>query len=275
MDEYNRKIKGGMKIENLALGNKGVYVGLPILMIAFAEMLIYSGTIREGLWIHTAIMIGLFFSMLIVRNEEIRKTYQALMLLPILRLISLSIPVFFDMTLYSFLIIYISLAIPVMITAVNQKFTLEEIGINLKRIWLYLPLSVLISFVLAFVEYQINRTNYLIPDLSLLNLLKLTVVMVFFVGLLEEIIFRSILQTRLSKIFGAGIGIMLSSILFGLMHSGYEIFYEVIYAFFIGIIMGYLFYKTKSLPLTALIHGFSNVFLFGFIPYLGPGLGLL
>lgn len=68
---------------------------------------------------------------------------------------------------------------------------------------------------------------------------------------------------------------MLSSILFGLMHSGYEIFYEVIYAFFIGIIMGYLFYKTKSLPLTALIHGFSNVFLFGFIPYLGPGLGLL
>lgn len=261
-------------MENLDFRSKATYVGLPILIIAVTEVLIYSGMIREALWIHTAILVSLFFSILLIKNEEIKKTYQALLLLPLLRLIGLSAPVFSNIPLYSLLFIYILLAIPTSIAALNQKLTRKEIGINLKKIWLYLPLSVLISFGLALIEYQIKQTGYLIPDLSLLNLLKLTLVMVFFAGLVEEIIFRSILQTRLSKVFGAGEGILLSSMLFGLMHSGYEIFYEVIYAFFVGAFLGYTFYKTRSLPLITLIHGFLNVFLFGYLPYFEPRLKL-
>lgn len=262
-------------MENLGFRSKGIYAGLPILMIAFAEILIYSGILKEALWIHTAVVIGLSFSTLSTKNEDFRKMYQALMLLSILRLVSLSMPVFFDTTLYSFIFIYAPLAISAAITAIHQKLTREEVGITLRRMWLYFPLAILISFGLALVEYQVTMTDYLIPDLSPLNLIKLTVVMVFFVALVEEFIFRSVLQTRFDKIFGAGKAILLTGILFGLMHSGYGLSYEIIYTFFIGIFMGYLFYKTKSLPLIVLIHGFLNVFLFGFIPYLGPGLGLL
>ncbi len=262
-------------MKDLDFGSKRIYLGLPILLIAFAEILIYSGMIKEALWIHTAIAMGLFFSTISLENEEFRKTYQALMLLPILRLVSLSMPVFFNTTLYSFFFIYAPLAISAAIIAVHQKLKREEVGITLKRMWLYFPLAILISFGLALIEYQIMRNDYLIPDLSPLNLIKLTVVMVFFVALVEEFIFRSVLQTRFDKLFGAGKAILLTGILFGLMHSGYGLSYEIIYTFFIGIFMGYLFYKTKSLPLIVLIHGFLNVFLFGFIPYLGPGLGLL
>ena len=93
--------------------------------------------------------------------------------------------------------------------------------------------------------------------------------MVFLVGLVEEFIFRSVLQTRFTRVFGAGTAIALSGILFGLMHSGYGLSYEILYTFFVGILMGYLFYKTKSLPLIALVHGSLNVFLFGFIPHMG------
>ena len=262
------------KSGNLEIRNKEIYVGIPILTIAFAEMLIYSGRIKEAVWVHMILLMGLSLSITLMRNEEVHKTYQALMLLPLLRLVSLSMPVFFDITLYSFIFIYAPLAVPVAIAAVYQQLTLEEMGITFRRIWLYFPLSVLIGAVLGVGEYMVIQTDYLIPDLSPLNLLKLTVVMVFFVGLVEEVIFRSFIQTRLNKIFGAWGGILLSSMLFGVMHSGYGTFDEVLYTSFVGVIIGYMFYKTRSLPLITLIHGFVNVFLFGIIPHLGPGLGL-
>ena len=126
----------------------------------------------------------------------------------------------------------------------------------------------MLGLLLAEGEYLIIRTNYLIPDLSIFNLLMLSIVMIFFVGLVEEIIFRSILQNRLQMVFGNWTGLIFTSILFGLMHSGYGNIYEVLYASFVGLFIGYLFYRTRSLPLVAMIHGFINVFLFGIIPLL-------
>ena len=92
--------------------------------------------------------------------------------------------------------------------------------------------------------------------------------MIFFVGLVEEIIFRSILQNRLEIVLGNRKGLIITSILFGLMHSGYGNINEILYATFVGIFIGYLFYRTRSLPLVTLIHGFINVFFFGIIPLL-------
>jgi membrane protease YdiL (CAAX protease family) len=221
------------------------------------------------------LLMGLSLYVTLIRDKEIHKTYQALMLPPLLRLVSLSMPIFFDITLYSFIYIYATLAAPVVIVAFYQQLTREELGITLRRIWLYFPLSVLIGAGLGVGEYMVIQPDHLIPDLSPLGLLKLTVVMVFFVGLVEEVIFRSVLQTRLNKIFGAGGGILLSSMLFGVMHSGYGTFYELLYMSFVGVVIGYIFYKTRSLPLIVMIQGFVNVFLYGVIPFLGPGLGIL
>ena len=61
--------------------------------------------------------------------------------------------------------------------------------------------------------------------------------------------------------------LIITSLLFGLMHSGYGTFNEMLYTGFAGLIMGLLFYKTKSLPFVAVLHGFINVFLFGILPY--------
>ena len=47
------------------------------------------------------------------------------------------------------------------------------------------------------------------------------------------------------------------------MHSGYGNIYEIVYASFVGLVIGYLFYRTRSLPLAVMIHGSINIFLFG------------
>jgi uncharacterized protein len=59
------------------------------------------------------------------------------------------------------------------------------------------------------------------------------------------------------------------------MHSTYGTPYEIVYTFFLGGFLGYLFYRTRSIPLVVMIHGSINVFLFGIIPHTGPIFGLI
>ncbi|TFG27860.1 MAG: CPBP family intramembrane metalloprotease [Promethearchaeota archaeon] len=74
-------------------------------------------------------------------------------------------------------------------------------------------------------------------------------------GIWEEVMFRGIILTLLAKKYSEKKSVIISSILFGLMHlfnllSGGNIIItviQVIYATFFGIVFGYLFIKTKSL----------------------------
>lgn len=239
----------------------------PILSITLAELLIFLGQMGAAVWIHIFTLIALSLSNIVLKDPEIHRIYQAFMLLPVLRLVNLSMPIFFDTTLYTFVFIYGPLAIPVAVIVLHQRDSLENIGITLKHIVPYMFLSVPLGFLLGFGEYLTIRTGYLIPDLTFTNLLELTIIMVFFVGFIEELIFRSILQTRLENALSLWEALLITSILFGLMHSGYGTIQEILYTGFVGFVMGLAFYKTKSLPFIAVIHGFVNVFLFGILPH--------
>lgn len=261
--------------EKTGLLQKLFSAGAPIIAIAFAELLIFSGRIKEAAIAYTLLLIILSVSIIASKNLEIRKVHQALILLPILRLINLSMPVYFEANLYSFIFIYLPLTIPITIIAIYQEIPGEGKMDFLKKIIIYLPFSLLTGLIIAEIEYLIIQTKPLIPDLSPVNLLQLVIIMIFVVSLIEEIIFRGIIQTRLEKFLGPTGGILLASLLFGVMHSSYGTLYEIAYTFLVGGVLGYFFYRTKSLPLVVMIHGFINIFLFGLIPHLGSGLGLM
>lgn len=240
---------------------------LPVLGITIAELLIFSGRMGAAVWVHIGIVISLSLSDIFLKDPEVHRIYQALMLLPVLRLINLSMPIFFETTLYTFMFVYGPLAIPVIIIILHQRDSLEQIGITMKNFVPYMLIAVPLGFLLGFGEYLTIRSGYLIPDLTFVNLLKLTFIMVFFVGLVEELIFRSILQSRLEKSLSVREALLITSLMFGLMHSGYGTFQEILYTGFVGLIMGLAFYKTRSLPFIAVLHGFVNVFLFGVLPH--------
>ena len=93
---------------------------------------------------------------------------------------------------------------------------------------------------------------------------------IFFVGIVEEFIFRSSLQTILEERLGSVAGLLLASVIFGFMHSGYRLPQELLYVSFAGVIFGLLFWLTKSLPIISLAHGVTNISLFLVVP-LEPG----
>jgi len=262
------KMSENLKEKTPEIENKWVYLAIPIVAISLAELMIYSGRKLEAMGIYALVLLGLSFSIIYIKNKDIQKTYQSFLLLPILRLVDFSMPLFYEEKLYNLIFIYCLLAIPVSIAAINQEFTPAQLGITFKKIGIYIPLSIFMGLLLGAGEYIIVGKNPLIPDLSILNLINLTIIMVFLVSPIEEMIFRSVLQTRLEIVLGSREALIVTSILFGLMHSGYGSIYEIFYITLVGAVIGYLFYGTRSLPLVALIHGFMNVFFFGILPLL-------
>lgn len=61
------------KLKKPETRNKKVYAGIPILAIIFAEILIYFGRVKEALWIHIIILMGLSLSITLMKNKESTK----------------------------------------------------------------------------------------------------------------------------------------------------------------------------------------------------------
>jgi membrane protease YdiL (CAAX protease family) len=247
-----------------------LFTAIPIVFIGLAELLIFAHKMQIAIWIHIGVLIALSLSDIIIKDLKVYRIYQALMLLPILRLVNLSMPVFFNTTLYTFVFVYAPLLVPLVIILINQRSSFEHMGITAKNLPAYIILSIPLGFLLGLGEYLTIHPGYLIKELSIVNLLILIFIMVFFVGLVEEVIFRAILQTRLEDALGVKEAVLIAGLLFGLMHSGYGTSHEILYTGFVGLFMGFAFYKTRSLPFVVVLHGLVNVFLFGLLPhYLG------
>lgn len=74
--------------------------------------------------------------------------------------------------------------------------------------------------------------------------------------ILEELIFRGIILDGLLKKYSPEKSILLSSFLFGLAHLNP---WQFVTGFIIGIFAGWIYYKTKSLLLTIIIHATANL----------------
>ena len=72
---------------------------------------------------------------------------------------------------------------------------------------------------------------------------------------LEEMLFRGIIQESLTRKFGAFRGILVSSAVFGIIHINPP---QAVNAFFIGIMLGYIYYMTRSLVPVIFIHAVNN-----------------
>lgn len=72
---------------------------------------------------------------------------------------------------------------------------------------------------------------------------------------LEEILFRGIVQDSLTEKLGPLRGILIGACVFGIVHI---IPQQVINAFFVGIVLGFIYYRSGSLVPVILIHMINN-----------------
>jgi membrane protease YdiL (CAAX protease family) len=94
-------------------------------------------------------------------------------------------------------------------------------------------------------------------------------VAILLVGPFEELVFRGGVQGILRRTWGPSVAIALSSVLFGVVHwvaltggGGSRVPYVTVAAT-LGLVLGYLYERTRNLVIPAVVHGLYNTVLFG------------
>jgi hypothetical protein len=240
------------------------YEVLSVILIIIAEIFLFFGYRIPSIAIHS-INITLIIGFTMLKSDH--KLIQALLLVSLLRIVNLSLPVFFSFTIYWYASLYGIMFIPVALTIRQQNLRLWDLGMTFSKIYL-LPLAIILGIGLGIIEYLILSPPALIPNPTPGEIFKLSIVMFFFMGVVEEIIFRSLLQQRLEEKIGLFKGLIVASVIYGVMHSGYSNYYEFLFATFAGLTIGFSFQKTRSLPFAIIAHGVNNVILFGILPFI-------
>lgn len=84
--------------------------------------------------------------------------------------------------------------------------------------------------------------------------------------LLEEMLFRGVIQQSFTQRYGGIGGVLTAAAVFGLIHI---IPQQVVNAFFVGIILGYIYIKTGSLIPVIIIHALNNAIAYAQMSILG------
>lgn len=117
----------------------------------------------------------------------------------------------------------------------------------------------IIGFRLFFEGSFVQVFNYF-PKLSIFSSFSTDLGLILYTciysPLLEEVLFRGIILNSFIKKYSSSIALIFSSLVFAIAHLN---FIQGINAFFLALILGYIYLKTKSLYLCITLHFFNNI----------------
>jgi len=216
---------------------------------------------KTGLLVHGLLFIILIIQTLLTFNHSIHKFYLSLSLAPIIRIISLSMPLYLLPRIYWYLLTGIPLLVASGVAAGILQYDIRAIGINLKKLLLQIPIGV-IGFGLGYMEYLILHPQPLVENLSFNSLWLPSLILFFFTGFTEELIFRGIMQKASIETFGKWGGILLVSTVFAFLHIGHLSLMDVMFVFIVAMMFAELTDKTGSIIGVSLAHGITNITLY-------------
>jgi membrane protease YdiL (CAAX protease family) len=150
----------------------------------------------------------------------------------------------------------------------RKRISLMEIGFRRDKWLKYLLTGFLVGAPLGAIEYFIITPAAAFPTFEIKYLLRDLFYMVVFVGLGEELLFRGLVQRDLTSLFGGKWGLLVASLMFGVMHLTWRSIPELVFTFLAGLLFGYLYHRTRSLTAPIIAHGVGNTILVAVMPYL-------
>jgi membrane protease YdiL (CAAX protease family) len=180
-----------------------------------------------------------------------------------------SLPWFFINQQYILPAVYSTILGLILWHVYQKHLSLKQIlGFSKKHLLKYSLIGLAIGIPLGTVEYFILHPAPTFPSFEVKYLFRDMVYMFLFVGLGEELLFRGLIQQDLTGAFGWKWGLVGASLLFAVMHLTWRSVPELGFVFLAGLILGFLYWKTKSLVAPIVTHGVNNVMLVAVLPYL-------
>jgi hypothetical protein len=255
-----------------------VLVFLYVTAVAAAELATTFTDARWGLAAHIAILAALLAHASLAGKRSYQGLFLALALAPLIRILSLTMPLEDVDLVYWYAIVAVPLLLTAAIVATNLKLTRQDLGLTLRA----LPLQGLIAVSgLGFgvAEYFILRPKPLIDELSWDSAALPALILLVGTGFNEEFVFRGVMQSASRQALGK-LSILYVAVVFAVLHLGYKSVSDVAFVFAVGLLFGWLVARTRSLLGVTLSHGITNITLYLVLPFLGiaaaatPGTGV-
>jgi len=243
-------------------------------VIALAELLTNLREARTGLIIHGITLIVLLIHGAFENDVRDRRFLLALALVPLIRLLSLSLPLTGRPLIDWYLVIGVVLSVAAFFTTRVTDLTAKRIGLTFES-WPFQIIFGITGIGFGFLEYLILKPDPLINEFTFDSIWRPALVLILFTGVLEEVIFRGLIQQASLATYGR-FGITFVAILFAILHVGYKSFLDVVFVLVIAMIFGLVVQRTGSLLGVSISHSLTNICLFLVFPFVigTPTLGV-
>jgi len=263
--------QGGEVSDGAGAKDNVVSIALAYLVaLTMAEVFTVFVTVRVGVLMHMGLLLLLLFHTVRRLDSPDHRLWASLSLVPLIRIISLSLPLSSFTLFYWFLFTSIPLFAATFLVMRLLSMSWDYVGVNLRNLPLQVPIAFL-GFALGYIEYLILKPAPLIDELTLAKFWWPALIIAISTGFLEELLFRGVLQRTSVEVLGRARGVIYVAVFFGVLHIGYKSLIDVIFVTAVGLIFGWLVLKTRSIIGVTLAHGITNIMLFLIMPFVANG----
>ena len=236
-----------------------------LLAVAIAEVVTVYVQPIWGIVAHIVILIVVLVQAAVDTRYPHRPLLLSLALIPLVRIISLCMPLADIPQMWWYPIIYAPLLAAAVVVMRILDYSPGQVGLTFK--WLPVQLVVgLTGVVLGAVEYFILAPEAMVAELTWQEMWLPALIFLVCTGFIEELIFRGVLQRSAVEAFG-GWGVVYISLLFAILHIGFLSWIDAVFAFVIALFFGWVVKKTGSLLGVTLSHGITNIVLYLVVPF--------
>jgi uncharacterized protein len=230
-----------------------------VLLFGFTEFIIYQVNYLGGLIIYFALLLGLIVHCAKTHEEKQRSLWLALGLVPLIRIISLVMPVLEIAQIYWYVFISIATLAGIISVMRSLNYGLDDIGLN----WTDPTLQILITpvgFFLGAIGYLILKPEAIVFGLNFQMTLSPALVLLITTGFVEEMAFRGVIQ-RAAGVLGNWDWIYVS-VIYTVLQIGRGSPLFCLFVFGVSLFFGWMAKKTESIVGVSLAHGLFNIGLF-------------
>lgn len=237
-----------------------------LLLITLAELITAVLQPYAGLLLHALIMLGLLAYAAFAPTNAARHFALALVLAPLIRLLSLSLPLLSFPQIMWYPLVSVPLLLTTWLMIRHTRIAAGTLGLCIGG-WGAQSGIACIGLGLGVIEYAILEPHVLITSLSLSALWWPALSLLIFTGFTEELIFRGLLQPLALETLGRP-ALVFVSLLFAVLHVGYLSLSDVVFVFAVGLLFAYLVRWSGSIVGVTLAHGLTNMLLLLVLPYM-------
>ncbi len=239
---------------------------LYLLGLTLAEIFTNLIEPRIGLVLHAVLLVTMLLHSSICSKRLQQRFLLTFALAPLIRLISLSMPLPDFPYVYWYALVGAPLFLAAFVVIRSGHLSRQMLGLNLRRF----PAQLLIGitgFIFGAVEYFILHPAPLISAIKIEQMLLPALILLIFTGFLEELIFRGMLQYTALRSIGR-FGLVFVAMVFATLHIGYRSILDLIFVFAVALFFGWAAQRTGSILGVTLSHGLTNIALFMLVPFL-------